>query len=248
MGVPEVPVSPLFLKLVLACAEPATTCDGAADSDSDGLDDCAEIELGTDAQVADSDGDGLSDGEEVGCVSDPLDAAELCYSCGWPHGDPGTLSSTGTDEGDVVQNLALLDQCEEQLPLWDLAGSWRLVFMTAEWCGACLTEAMELPDLHADFTADHPGIPFSPVILLFEDKNGQLPDAQTAVRYTETVSATGFPVVADPAAAIIDATPYRGDSLPGLCVLSPDMVMLECTQGHGKLDDLVELIVEQAGG
>ena len=44
------------------------------DSDSDGLTDDQEAELGTDPNNADTDGDGLSDGEEAGGASDPLQA------------------------------------------------------------------------------------------------------------------------------------------------------------------------------
>lgn len=44
-----------------------------ADSDTDGISDAREAELGTDPNVADSDGDGLSDGEEVNLYgTDPL--------------------------------------------------------------------------------------------------------------------------------------------------------------------------------
>lgn len=242
----EAPVSLLLISLLACAPTPEGGCD-AADLDGDGLDGCAEAALGTDPEVADTDGDGLSDGDEAACVSDPIDANEVCYACGWAHGDPGDLEATGPAEGDTVANLDLVDQCEEAVPLWDLAGAWRLVFMTAEWCGACLAEARSLPELHSGFAATWPDIPFSPVIVLFQDKNGRLPDAQAAVRYSETVSAEGFPVLADPEAAVLQATPWDGTSLPGLCVLSPDMVMVECTDGAGKLEDLAALVVEEAG-
>jgi Bacterial TSP3 repeat len=49
-------------------------CDPAVDSDSDGLNDCAEAALGTDPHNPDTDGDGLSDGDEVGRGTDPLKA------------------------------------------------------------------------------------------------------------------------------------------------------------------------------
>jgi len=125
-------------KLLLLCGLLAmmgceASGDCSADSDGDGVDDCTEDELGTDPDLADTDGDGYSDGEEVDCVSDPLDAAEVCYACGWAHNDPGDLQATGSSEGDIVTNIALIDQCMEDVDLWDFAGSYVMLFMTASW-------------------------------------------------------------------------------------------------------------------
>ena len=103
------------------------------DVDGDGLDGCAEAELGTDPDNADSDGDGTSDGDEVDCVSDPMDADEVCYACGWPHNDPGDLAATGADLGDVVENIGFTDQCGELVDLWDFAQEYHILFITASW-------------------------------------------------------------------------------------------------------------------
>ncbi len=107
--------------------------DGTANADGDCMTDAEEALLGTDPSLADSDGDGFDDCAERDCVSDPIDGAERCYTCGWKHGDPGTLVSTGASEGDVIANLALVDQCKEPLALWDFAGEYRLLFMTTSW-------------------------------------------------------------------------------------------------------------------
>ena len=103
------------------------------DVDGDGLDECAELEAGTDPDNADSDGDGLSDGDEVDCVSDPLDADEVCYACGWPHADPGDLTATGPALGDVVENIPFTDHCGELVDLWDFAQEYHILFITASW-------------------------------------------------------------------------------------------------------------------
>jgi hypothetical protein len=146
-------LTPLLLLALAACSssdKPATTdtsggdtagtdtasadCDPAADTDGDGLDDCTELEeLGTDPGLADSDGDGDADGAEVDCASDPLDSAEGCYACGWTRADPGDLVSEGDDIGDVIENLELVDQCEELVDLWDFAGEYHVLFLTAAW-------------------------------------------------------------------------------------------------------------------
>ena len=108
-------------------------CDATIDSDGDGLHDCAEEALGTDPMSEDSDGDGISDLDETDCSSDPLDAADACYECGWARNDPGTLSSTGSDIGDTVDNIALVDQCGEVTNIWDFYGEYHVLYMTAAW-------------------------------------------------------------------------------------------------------------------
>ncbi len=74
--------------------------DRSNDADSDGLDDCAEAELGTDPELADR--GGVEDSAELDCVSDPLDGDEVCYACGWGHGDPGDLVATGNQAADAI--------------------------------------------------------------------------------------------------------------------------------------------------
>ncbi len=122
------------LGLASGCAptgEPA--CDPSSDLDADGVDDCAEEELGTDPESADTDEDGFADAEELECVSDPLDADEVCYACGWAHNDPGDLESDGAEIGDVIADIDMVDQCGEDLDVWDLHGEYHILFMTAAW-------------------------------------------------------------------------------------------------------------------
>ena len=125
----------LFWSLVLmsACQMKDNECSTDSDADGDGIDDCAEQELGTDSTLADSDGDGLSDKEEIDCVSNPLDATEQCYACGWEHNDPGDIESTGSENGDVMANLQLEDQCGEVVDTWDFYGEYHVLYMTAAW-------------------------------------------------------------------------------------------------------------------
>ena len=107
--------------------------DPAGNEDGDCLTNAEEVEKGTDPLLADSDADGISDCDEIACVSNPVDANQKCYACGWKHADPGTLQSTGAKEGDVIANLSLFDQCEEEIKLWDFAGEYHILFMTAAW-------------------------------------------------------------------------------------------------------------------
>lgn len=92
-----------------------------------------ELGNGTNPDLADTDGDGQDDCAELACKSSPTDAGNRCYTCGWPHGDPGNLVSNGAGEGDVIKNFPLIDQCGETVPIWDFAGEYHILFMTAVW-------------------------------------------------------------------------------------------------------------------
>jgi hypothetical protein len=137
--VPSIAAIAACLGLV-ACANGGDKADGSgagpacdADADMDGVANCDEDDLGTDPENPDTDADGNDDGVEVDCGSDPLDPDEACYRCGWGRNDPGDLVSTGAEVGDVVANLKLVDQCKEEINLWDLAGEYHILFMTAVW-------------------------------------------------------------------------------------------------------------------
>lgn len=107
--------------------------DPNANPDGDCMTNGEELANGTDPELADTDGDGQDDCQEVACKSNPTDSAKRCYECGWSHGDPGNLTSTGANEGDVIENLPLIDQCGETVPIWDFAGEYHILFMTAVW-------------------------------------------------------------------------------------------------------------------
>ncbi|MFT4976528.1 MAG: hypothetical protein ACI8S6_002433 [Myxococcota bacterium] len=211
--------------------ETDAACDAASDSDGDGLDDCEEEALGTDPDAADSDGDGDSDADELDCVSDPLDASEVCYACGWAHNDPGTLSSDGAGIGDTVTNIPLIDQCGEDVPLWDFAGGYRMLFITASWCSACRAEAEEIPARTADFLAEGVVDDFFYVVILAEDYSSNPPTVDEAVEFAESLEASGFPVTANPDQQIFVKTTWDGLRLPGKCALSPEMEILHCYSG-----------------
>ena len=126
----------LSVVLMMACDAGSTDgedCLAGHDSDGDGVDDCVELAAGLNPELADSDGDGESDGDEVACGSNGLDPDEQCFACGWMRNDPGDLVSTGTDEGDVIANIVLIDQCEEEVSLWDFAQEYHILWMTAAW-------------------------------------------------------------------------------------------------------------------
>jgi len=104
-------------------------------------------------------------------------------------------------------------------------------------------EAVSLPEHHADFAAKHGDVPFSFLVLVFEESLGESPTAQTAVDYAEAISWPDFPVAADTEGSILETSPWEGEALPGKCVLTPEMEILECYTGHGN-ETGFEAIVE----
>ncbi|MED5373774.1 MAG: redoxin domain-containing protein [Myxococcota bacterium] len=230
-----------MLWLMLACA-PTDPCADSPDGDGDGLSDCVEAQEGSDPAAWDSDLDGFSDGEELDCGGDPLDASVTCYACGWSRADSSALSATGADIGDTVADIGLVDQCGEQTSLYDFSGQWRIVFATAAWCSACLSEASGLEQAGAEFQAQT-GIDFSYMILLFSSVTGDPPNDQTAVDYAPNVGDPAIPVFADPERAWLEASPYDGSELPGKCLLSPDMELVQCWTGHDNDQDALDTIL-----
>lgn len=61
------------------------------------------------------------------CVSD------VPYQCGWERNDPGALKSTGSDIGDVIENVKMTDQCGDTVSIWDFYGDYHVLYMTAAW-------------------------------------------------------------------------------------------------------------------
>jgi len=125
------------LALILGCqpgdGRDSPSCPNTTDSDGDGLTDCEELELGLDPENEDTDDDGFTDADELECVSDPLDENEYCYACGWEHNDPGTYESQGNSIGDTAANSVLVDQCGDEVDLWDFTGKYYLIYLTAAW-------------------------------------------------------------------------------------------------------------------
>ena len=130
--------------LLSACGSGATGSTGSGGAGGNGVDpnanpdgDCMtnaeEAMFGTDPNLADTDGDGVGDCAERDCGSNALDPLQVCYACGWKRSDPGNLVSDGNKVGNTIANLDLIDQCQEKVKLWDFAGQYHILFMTAAW-------------------------------------------------------------------------------------------------------------------
>ena len=93
----------------------------------------ASDDTGTGATDLDGDDDGFTDDEEASCGSDPADVASTCYACGWKRGVVTAVAEVGDSIGDTIANLALVDQCGDDVPLLDMAGMYHILFLTAAW-------------------------------------------------------------------------------------------------------------------
>ena len=92
----------------------------SVDSDGDGLTDAEEEALGSDPAKIDTDGDGWDDGVEDGYYTDPTDPNDHPYTGGWPIDScRNDLQPTGMAEGDVINDVSLLDQYGEEIRLHD---------------------------------------------------------------------------------------------------------------------------------
>ncbi len=105
---------------------------------------------------------------------------------------------------------------------------------------------MSLEDRTEEFHDETPDIPFSYIVGLFQDYQAFAPDEELGKDYWETIDEPDFPVVSDPEQLTISDTPYTGQGLPGKCVLSPKMRILECGSGHGEDDWAYDIIREHA--
>jgi hypothetical protein len=81
--------------------------------------------------------------------------------------------------------------------------------------------------------AEHADIAVEFMIIIFENNAGLPPDGSVAESYAAELGDPQIPVVADPAKQILNSTPWGDTSLPGKCILTPEMEILECYTGHG---------------
>ena len=217
--------------LLTGCLNNNQDCIPGQDLDSDGLNDCVELQIGTDMNLSDSDDDGFTDAEELDCISDPLSSDEICYTCGWEHNAPDTLLSTGKEEGDVIDNLLLHDQCGDTVSLWDFHGKYNLLYMTVGWCNGCNREAANLQSVQEDFAAET-GLDFQFLLVLYENDSGYPAAPEDSISYAESIGNPIFPVFADGNDTVVDATPLTNNARPEMCALSPDLEIIKCYTGY----------------
>ncbi len=88
------------------------------------------------------------------------------------------------------------------------------------------------------------GADFSYAIVLFQDATAGTPNPEDGEGYLDDVGEPPFPVLSNEAQDILDVVPYTGDPLPGKCLVSPEMELIECNHGHGPDTWAAEAILE----
>ena len=179
-------------------------------------------------------------------MSDPMNADEVCYKCGWEHNDPGRLASTGSDLGDLIENVQMTDQCGDSVSIWDFYGEYHILYTTAAWCGSCTAEAATLEGVKQDFI-DETGLGFNFLFALYEGMTGNAATAEDAEAYALQVGITTFPVFADGAGNYANATPMTQMRRPEMCAVSPEMRIISCYHGHGGYQSALSDIRAHAG-
>jgi hypothetical protein len=80
---------------------------------------------------------GTQDSQSTTDTQDTVDTVDTVDTepvpCGWPGEDPGNLTGVGNQPGDTFTNLAVVDQCLNEINLWDVAGVWHMLYITGAW-------------------------------------------------------------------------------------------------------------------
>ncbi len=107
-----------------------------------------------------------------------------------------------------------------------------------------MSEAVGLAAEQEEFATES-GIDFSYLLVIFQDTLGFTPEGKVAADYDAAIGSPGYPVMADVSGTSVEASPYDAEGVPGKCALTPDMVLLGCTTGHGA-SELYQLIEDHA--
>jgi hypothetical protein len=170
------------------------------------------------------------------------------YACGWECNDPGDLGGEyPLAPGAVLPNFRLADQCDEQVDIHDLYGSYLVLDSAQSDCGPCLSMAEQGEAFRETLVAD--GIPVRLVPLLGAGLSdvGGTPDTATHQAWVDRFSPVD-PVLADRGwgyAALGAYLPeHEGTDIgwPAWIIIGPDMVVLQGGVGFSSWDDIGAII------
>ncbi len=82
---------------------------------------------------------------------------------------------------------------------------------------------------------------------LYEGGAGNPATPLDAEVYAQQVGISQFPVMADGAHTLANATPMTQLVHPEQCIIGPDMTILHCTSGHNQVPALFDIIKQHAG-
>ena len=171
------------------------------------------------------------------------------YLCGWPTGDPGTLSTDYVlAEEATFPTASLEDACGEDLSIWDLYGNWLIVDTSQPDCGPCQSMAADMTAV-IETLADA-GISAHYVTLL---GNGlsypyEEPSSDNWSSWLTSFD-DGQPILKDRGFGYAVFQPYFADDFgyPAYAVVRPDMTVAAVEKGWGSdtPDELIEMILKE---
>ena len=78
--------------------------------------------------------------------------------------------------------------------------------------------------------------------------SGEPVTAEDVEYYADYIGNPRFPIFADAGGETLSAaTPMTAEQYPELCIISPDMELIDCVAGHEQLDHSFSVIREHAG-
>lgn len=176
------------------------------------------------------------------------------YAGGWSQDDPGTLELDYeiTALGDTFPNVRLMDQCEDQVALWDLYGRWLVIDTSQYNCGPCQTMAETFPAMQEELAAE--GVEVLMVTFFGNGLSDVLssPDKATVDAWTEEFGnhgpiyydrGFGYAVFPD---FLLEAT-GEDFGYPAWVLVNPEMQVVHGSVGFGSWDDTAKMIREAEG-
>ena len=175
---------------------------------------------------------------------------EWPYDCGWPLGNPGSLSTDWILEDDASFPRAWLeDACGEVVDLWDFSDSYLVLDSTQHDCGYCLQMAQQAPDFLTEM--DGQGVHVRFVSMLGEGLSNVIgtPDQDAFEDYEASYGVPDQPLLKDRGFAYAIFEPYLGDDIgwPVWAIVRPDMTVLHVGKGFTGWDEMRDIILDDAG-
>lgn len=136
----------------------------------------------------------------------------------WEHtGEPSEgLEGEGFQNGEVIPELRSEDQYGDVTSLWQFAGEYLLLDLSAFWCGPCQEEAPHLVELQHDFEGCA-----QVVTVIIQDLESQSTDAAEAAEWADSFELEDIPVFSDPEGW------YLGLFPPGSTVAIPRFILVD---------------------
>ncbi len=166
------------------------------------------------------DDDDDSAGDDDDSAGDDDDSTGTHSACGYPDG----AADFGTDVGDLLPNIFVMNQFEEMIPIESFCGEVLVIHIDAPWNGAFFTASSYLTDLYNKLAPSG----LSVMGALFDvDGPGELGDLAKDVSYPLTMIETS------------DVENLEVSAIPHLTVVDSEMRIL-CNEGcYDGLSDLL---------